>query len=63
MENIKNSFAMKPLLWYFLGGVFIIYTDLLCIPWQLEQMEPCEYPQYFTILFLRYLFFVISGKG
>lgn len=58
MENIKNSFAMKPLLWYFLGGVFIIYTDLLCIPWQMEQMEPCEYPQYFTILFLRYLFFV-----
>ena len=59
MKSVKQTQALKSVFWYFLGGIFIIYTDLLCLPWQLEQIQPCEYPMYFTILFLRYVFFVI----
>lgn len=58
MADIRQTHSLKNVFWYFLGGIFIIYTELLCIPWRLEELAPNEYPVYFTTLVLRYLYFV-----
>ncbi len=63
MDSIKETQSLKSFFWYCLGGVFIIYTDLLCLPWQLSRLEESQHLEYFVILFLRYLFFVFLIYG
>ena len=55
----NNHSAFKVLLISLIGTVFILYTDIISIPWILDYMKGAERPNYLWMMGFRFCYFFV----